>query len=134
VKRMMRMMRQTLQLVLAPLKDVYGQTTHRIFHNSMITLPSLLRFQQLRNENVRHSHNLVSHNNIQQQTQHDDRYVNFQYAPVNFDKSSVLVFPDIISEKESVALLKDIDVRVTSKRYQRGHWDAGMSVRTNVIR
>jgi hypothetical protein len=53
---------------------------------------------------------------------------------VNFDKSSVLVFPDIISEKESVALLKDIDVRVTSKRYQRGHWDAGMSVRTNVIR
>jgi hypothetical protein len=75
-------------------------------------------FEVCSNNSVRYKYNLLAH--------HDERYVNLQYAPVDFDKSSVLVFPDLLSEEESGALMKDIDLRVSSKRYQRGHWDAGM--------
>lgn len=113
-----RMMRPSLQL--GTLIDLYGHHSQRIFHNN-----NFFRFHR-RNEKVRYSHNIGSTD--QKLKQQDDRYVNLQCAPVNFDKNSVLVFPEIISESESIVLLKDIDVRVASKRYQRGHWDAGMHI------
>ncbi len=104
--------------------------TRRIFSSSITINWNHLRFfsrcssrgsstfEVCSNSRVRYNNNLQAH--------HDARYVNLQNAPVDFDKSSVLVFPDLLSEEESGALMKDIDLRVSSKRYQRGHWDAGM--------
>jgi len=50
--------------------------------------------------------------------------VNTQCAPPDFDSECVCVFPNFITQQDADAVTKDIDLRISQKRYQRGHWDA----------
>jgi alkylated DNA repair protein alkB family protein 7 len=57
-------------------------------------------------------------------TEHDPSLVDLSRAPPEFDATSVLVFPNIISEGDADVIISEIEPRVSGKRYQRGHWDA----------
>ena len=54
----------------------------------------------------------------------DPRYVDSTAAPANFSSSSALVYPEAISEQEADALVLDIQLRMKRRRYEKGHWDA----------
>ena len=54
----------------------------------------------------------------------DPRYVDSAAAPANFSPSSAVVYPEAISEQEADALVQDIQLRMKRRRYEKGHWDA----------
>ena len=54
----------------------------------------------------------------------DPRYVDSTAAPANFSPSSAVVYPEAISQEEADALAQDIQLRMRRRRYEKGHWDA----------
>ena len=54
----------------------------------------------------------------------DPRYVDSTAAPANFSPSSAVVYPEVISRDEADALVQDIQNRMRRRRYEKGHWDA----------
>jgi len=97
-----------------------AQTTCR--HTSLV--PSCCRQPSgpLRN------HSVSKFSSVCNLKQSDARYVQLKYAPADFDRDSVLVFPDFITDQEAETFVNDVDSHISRKRYQRGHWDAGMYV------
>ena len=45
-------------------------------------------------------------------------------SPANFSPSSAVVYPEAISEDEADALVQDIQNKMRRRRYEKGHWDA----------
>jgi len=54
----------------------------------------------------------------------DPRYVDSAAAPAGFPLSSAVVYPEAVSERETDALVQDIQLRMKRRRYEKGHWDA----------
>ena len=54
----------------------------------------------------------------------DPRYVDSTASPASFSPSSAVVYPEVISQDEADALVQDIQNRMRRRRYEKGHWDA----------
>lgn len=55
---------------------------------------------------------------------HDTRYVNVKNAPLDFDVSSAVVYPNFVTEEEGKSLINESAKRFKRRSFQDGHWDS----------
>jgi len=55
---------------------------------------------------------------------HDTRYVNVKNAPLDFDISSAVVYPNFVTEEEGKSLINESAKRLKRRRFEDGHWDS----------
>ena len=55
---------------------------------------------------------------------HDTRYVNVKNAPLDFDVSSAVVYPNFVTEEERKSLINESAKRFKRRSFQDGHWDS----------
>lgn len=72
-------------------------------------------------ENNNDTHHHQQHH---QQYQYDMKYVNTIYAPSDFDVSSAVVYPNVITNDESNIIIKELISLLKRRRYEKGHWDS----------
>ena len=55
---------------------------------------------------------------------HDTRYVNVKNAPLDFDVSSAVVYPNFVTDEEGKSLINESAKRLKRRRFEDGHWDS----------
>jgi alkylated DNA repair protein alkB homolog 7 len=55
---------------------------------------------------------------------YEEQYVHTMHAPVHYDQTSAVVYPNVITEEEANIIIEEFQPLFKRRRYQKNHWDS----------